>query len=172
MRRRALACLLIASPLLALALAVKAGLRINHTESFPVGLYWAVPKHPEKGDLVTFLPPALPVFNLALYRGYIGPGGLQPYECLLKRLVAVGGDVVTINAGGVTVNGQRLQNSAPHPADLAGRPMPVCRLAGYRLQHGEVLVMSDYSPISFDSRYFGPIPRTQIQSVVRPVWTW
>ena len=36
----------------------------------------------------------------------------------------------------------------------------------------QVLVISDCSPLSFDSRYFGPIPRAQIQSVVRPVGVW
>jgi type IV secretory pathway protease TraF len=50
--------------------------------------------------------------------------------------------------------------------------MPVCRLQDYRLAAGEVLLMSDYSPLSFDGRYFGPIPRAQIQGVVQPVWTW
>jgi type IV secretory pathway protease TraF len=42
----------------------------------------------------------------------------------------------------------------------------------YRLAPGKALLISDYSPISFDGRYFGPIPRAQVQSVVRPVWTW
>jgi conjugative transfer signal peptidase TraF len=167
MVRRALLCLVIASPLLALGLAGQAGLRYNHSESFPAGVYRTVPKHPAKGDLVTFQPPTLPVFDLARERGYI-----ERSECMLKRLMALGGDLVTIDDAGVTVNGRMLPNSVPRPTDLAGRPMPVCRLQGYRLQAGEVLVMSDYSPISFDSRYFGPIAREQIQAVVRPVWTW
>ena len=38
--------------------------------------------------------------------------------------------------------------------------------------NGKVLLMSDDSPTSFDGRYFGPIPRAQIQTVVKPVWTW
>jgi conjugative transfer signal peptidase TraF len=121
---------------------------------------------------VMFEPPHAAVFNLALVRGYIGPGGFQPYERMLKRLVAVEGDTVSVDETGVAVNGRRLDNSVPLPTDLAGRPMPVFRLTERRLSRDEVLVMSDYSPISFDSRYFGPIPRTQIQSVVRPVWTW
>src|SRR5436309_1012112 len=102
-----------------------------------------------------FRPPAWPVFELALARKYIGPGGFSRYEQMLKRLVAVGGDTVSIDAEGVTVNGQRLPNTAPLSQDGAGRPLPVCRLQGYRLQAGEVLVLSDYSPLSFDSRYFG-----------------
>ena len=80
--------------------------------------------------------------------------------------------VVTIDDAGVTVNGRRLKNSRPMTVDAAGRPMPQSRLQDYRLQPSEVLLMSDYSPISFDGRYFGPIPRAQVQTVVRPVWTW
>jgi conjugative transfer signal peptidase TraF len=152
-------------------LAVAAGLRINHTASFPVGFYWCTPKHPAKGDLVLFRPPPAPVFDLALERGYIGPGGLERYECMLKRIIAAGGDTVTIDAAGVTVNGCRLPNSFPHLVDLAGRPMPSCRLESYRLSPGEVLLMSE-SLISFDGRYFGPIAQGQIQTVVQPVWTW
>jgi conjugative transfer signal peptidase TraF len=172
MMRRAGCCALFLSPLILTILAVGAGLRFNRTHSFPLGFYLAIHKHPEKGDLVFFRPPVAPVFNLAVIRGYIGSGSLEPYEQMLKRLAAAEGDVVTIDDGGVTVNGQRLPNSAPRALDLGGRPLPVLRLDGYRLSRGEVLLMSDYSPTSFDSRYFGPIPRAQIQAVVRPVWTW
>jgi len=172
-RRRPVRLLvLLLSPLWLPGLALLAGLRVNHTHSFPPGVYLAVPKAPAVGDLVMFRPPEEAVFDEALARGYIGNGGFSHYETMLKRLVAVGGDVVTIDDRGVSVNGQTLKNSKPMPMDEAGRPMPVWHLKDYRLSEGEVLLMSDYSPISFDSRYFGPIPRTQIQSVVRPVLTW
>jgi len=36
----------------------------------------------------------------------------------------------------------------------------------------EVLLMSDYSPISFDARYFGPLRATTIESVIMPILTW
>ncbi|HEY0793757.1 MAG TPA: conjugative transfer signal peptidase TraF [Chthoniobacterales bacterium] len=165
-------CLLALSPLLALGLAMRAGLRINHTPSFPVGVYWAIPKTPAVNDLIFFRPVRSPAFELAKERGYIGSGGLQPYEMLLKRIVGSAGDVVCIDGKGVTVNGRQLPHTAPRACDLAGRPLPVCRLDDYRLQPGEILAISDYSPLSFDSRYFGPVSRSQIQSVVVPVWTW
>jgi conjugative transfer signal peptidase TraF len=171
-RRRARLLVLLLSPLWLLGLALLAGFRVNHTHSFPVGIYRTVPKAPEVGDLVLFRPPEDPVFDQALSRGYIGSGGFTHYEMMLKRLVAVGGDVVKIDTAGVTVNGRLLANSKPQAVDLAGRPLPVWHLKDYRLSAGEVLLMSDYSPSSFDARYFGPIPRAQIQSVVRPVWTW
>jgi conjugative transfer signal peptidase TraF len=164
--RRARVAFLILSPLL---LALLAGFRFNHTHSFPVGVYWTAP---EVGDLVLFDPPDTPLFRLARGRGYVGSGGFRPYERMLKRLVAIGGDAVTIDDAGVMVNGRRLENSEPMPVDAAGRPLPVWHLEGYRLSPGEVLLMSDHSPLRFDGRYFGPIPRAQIRSVVRPVWTW
>src|SRR5690349_14961665 len=109
----ALPCFLILSPMLALALVGRAGLRFNYTDSFPEGVYRAVSKYPEKGDLVAFRPPTLPVFDLARERGYLDVG-----ECRLKRIVAASDDTVTIDAGGVTVNGRRLKNSIPRPAEL------------------------------------------------------
>ena len=35
----------------------------------------------------------------------------------------------------------------------------------------QVLLMSDYSPKSFDGRYFGPVEQTGIKGVLRPVFT-
>jgi conjugative transfer signal peptidase TraF len=173
MKRLRLAVLIL-SPLFAmgLAFAVYTGLRVNHTESFPRGVYQGISKAPERGDLVLVDPPDAPPFRMALERGYLSPGILRPFEPMLKRLVAVGGDAVTIDLAGVTVNGRRLENSKPLSVDLAGRPLPVLRLHDHRLSDGEALLMSDYSPISFDGRYFGPIARARIQTVVRPVWTW
>ena len=171
-RRRIRLAVLLLSPLLLLTLVLLAGLRVNHTYSFPLGVYWAVPKAPAVGDLVMFRPPEEAVFDEALARGYIGNGGFTHYEMMLKRLVAAGGDVISIEPEGVTVNGQPLANSKPQPLDGQQRPMPVWHLKDYRLSEGEVLLMSDYSPTSFDGRYFGPIPRAQILSVVRPIWTW
>jgi conjugative transfer signal peptidase TraF len=172
-RRHVRFVLLILSVVGLLCLLLLAGFRFNHTHSFPVGVYWVVPKAPAVGDLVLFEPPQAPPFDLALQRGYVrSGGGWRPYEMMVKRLVAVGGDVVSIDDAGVYVNGVRLTNSKPLPVDEAGRPMPVLRLRDYRLEPDEVLLMSDYSPLSFDARYFGPISRTQIQSVVQPVWTW
>jgi conjugative transfer signal peptidase TraF len=172
MRRRLLRAVLFLSPLWLLALAGLAGLRVNHTHSFPVGVYWAVPKAPAVGDLVFFRPPEEAVFNEALARGYIGRGGFTHYETMLKRIEAVSGDVISITTAGVTVNGRQLANSKPQAVDQAGRPMPLWNLRDYRLGTDEVLLMSDYSPFSFDGRYFGTIPRAQIKSVAWPIWTW
>lgn len=32
--------------------------------------------------------------------------------------------------------------------------------------------MSENNNLSFDGRYFGPLDRMQIKSVIRPIFTW
>jgi conjugative transfer signal peptidase TraF len=160
--------------LVALALeyfGAAAGLRFNGTPSFPIGLYLASHKTPQRGDLVFVALPSSPVLEMAKDRGYLNVA-FSPTSHLLKRLVALSGDRVTINSTGVEVNGVRLSNSAPLSCDASGRPLQAYSLKNYVLGPGEVLLMSEYNPASFDSRYFGPIEATSIELVVRPVLTW
>jgi conjugative transfer signal peptidase TraF len=121
---------------------------------------------------VLFCPPPAAVFDMAKARGYLGagycPGG---YGQLMKKILAIQDDVVSIGTDGVRVNGQLLPLSAPIKADGAGRPMPDYK-ADSVLGSTEVLVMSDSNSGSFDGRYFGPIQRSQIQGVIRPIFTW
>jgi len=149
------------------------GLRVNGTDSEPIGIYWAVSKAPAKGDFVFALPPAAPIFNLAKERGYLAAGPSPAGTCgLIKQVAALSGDRVTIGVQGVQVNGVLLKNSAPRPTDEAGRPLSAYELSDYALRSEEVLLMSDYNPASFDGRYFGPLSKTTIQSVIVPVITW
>ena len=168
MVRRAAIALVLALLLLCGALA--AGLRVNGTHSEPLGLYWAIGKQPEKDDLVFVSPPDTPLFKMAKERGYLNVG-YSPTPHLIKRLVGVSGDRVTINARGVEVNGIRLVNSASLPFDGAGRPLQFYSLQNYTLGPNEVLLMSDYSSASFDSRYFGPLPSATLKTV-KPLLTW
>jgi conjugative transfer signal peptidase TraF len=118
-------------------------------------------------------PPAEPIFKLAKERGYLEAGFGPAGTCaLIKRVAAAAGDHVTIDNQGVWVNGVRLKNSAPRPADEAGRPLRPYYLSDYTLGEDEVLLMSDYSAESFDGRYFGPLSKTTIQSVIVPILTW
>jgi conjugative transfer signal peptidase TraF len=91
---------------------------------------------------------------------------------MMKRIFAAGGDAVTVGADGVRVNGLLLPHSAPLRADPAGRPLPRFRADRYVLGASEVLLMSDVSRTSFDARYFGPVGRGQIRTVIVPVLTW
>jgi len=148
------------------------GARINSSSSFPLGLYWKINAPLEKGALVIFCPPNIPIFREAKARGYIGagfcPGG---YREMIKKVAATKGDRVNVSDQGVAVNGVLLPNSKPYSEDRAGRPMPRYE-TDCTLTESQVLLMSDYDPRSFDARYFGPIDVAQIRSVIRPVLTW
>jgi conjugative transfer signal peptidase TraF len=153
-------------------LVYAAGIRLNTTPSIPVGVYRLTDERIVKGSYVLFCPPPATVFDMAKARGYLGagfcPGG---YGQMMKKILAVKDDVVAIGINGVQVNGQLLPLSVPIKADGAGRPLPGYE-ASWTLGSAEVLVMSDSNRGSFDGRYFGPIQRSQIEGVIRPVFTW
>lgn len=148
------------------------GARVNTTGSIPVGLYWKSGKPAEKGDYVMVCPPPSGAFDLARERGYL-PAGLCPggYGYLMKRIAAAENDTVTIAEDGVRVNGRLLPFSRPLKADRTGRPLPRYRADRYTLNERQVLLMTDRNPLSFDGRYFGPIDRSRIKSVIIPVLT-
>ena len=163
--------------LLAAWLAYLGGARINRSHSLPKGLYWTVGKTPERGDIVTFRPDDSAPFRMARERGYIFPGrhndrGAGGYDLMMKKLLALPGDVVSITDAGVVVNGSLIPNTKPLDRDNIGDPLPVSRLDNYRLRDREVLFLSDHLPRSFDARYFGVQDMRQIAEVVVPVWTW
>ena len=150
-----------------------AGARINTTKSIPLGLYWTSSNPVEKGAYVLFCPPQVGVFDEARQRGYIGAGFCPGnYSYMMKRVLAAKNDAVFVAEEGVRVNGYLLPFSKPYKIDKGGRPMPRYQSNSYTLGDYEVLLMTDNSPMSFDSRYFGPINRSQIKTVITPVITW
>ena len=149
------------------------GARVNTTKSIPVGVYLSSSTPVGKGAYVMFCPPEIDLFDDARKRGYIG-GGFCPggYGYLMKKVMALKGDVVTVADEGVRVNGELLPLSAPIKADKAGRPLPFYSASFYELGNSEVLLMSDVSSTSFDGRYFGPINVSQIKTAIVPVVIW
>ncbi len=153
-----------------LTVASSIGLHINRTVSMPAG-FWQ--SHAYRGVLragdaiAVCLPPT------DLVRRYIGPGvcpnGLEP---LLKTVGAVAGDVVTLDAAGVSVNGVALPNTAALPADSAGQPLRPFPAGTYVVQPGQVFLFSSHDPRVFDSRYLGPIPTSSVIATATPVLTF
>jgi conjugative transfer signal peptidase TraF len=135
------------------------GLRFNHSESVAPGFYWVVDKQPEKGDFVSFCPAQNTITQMA-------------YERLLKHVVGVTGDTVAILDHGVTINQTLQPDSTALPFDGIGRPLKSYSKNRLILKPNELWVMSNRSPLSFDSRYFGPIHQNQVSDVVRPLLTW
>jgi conjugative transfer signal peptidase TraF len=159
------------SAFLVIVFAVAAGVRYNGTPSFPAGFYLAQHREAQRGNLVFVTVPDSPVFAMAKERRYLNVA-FSPAPRLLKRLVGVAGDRVSIDSTGVSVNGIRLANSTPLKVDGAGRPLKVYALKDHFLAPGEVLLMSEYNPDSFDSRYFGQVPGSLIESVATPLLTF
>lgn len=150
-----------------------AGARVNMSKSIALGVYWTSDRPVQKGEYVLLCPLSIGVMEEARRRGYLS-AGLCPdhYGYLMKRVLAAGGDRVAISSDGVRVNGKLLPHSSPLPVDPAGRPMPRFQSDRYVLNASQVLLISDVSSTSFDGRYFGPVDRAQIKTVIVPVLTW
>jgi conjugative transfer signal peptidase TraF len=94
------------------------------------------------------------------------PDGFSP---LIKPVVAWPGDFVSVSATGISVNGRPLTNSTPIERDSKGQQLRPFAAGVYRVGPKELWVVSSFSPRSFDSRYFGPIPLKSVHSWLRPL---
>lgn len=156
-----------------IVVAMLAGIRINTTPSYPLGVYLMTHEPIAKGSLVIFCPVDNAAFSLARERGYIGAGFCPGnYGYMIKKILAAENDRVEISTAGVWVNGALLSNSRPMVSDSEGQPLPHPTFTVDVLDNHSVLLMSDYNPTSFDARYFGLVDKWQVISVVRPVWLW
>lgn len=149
-----------------------AGFVVNRSNSLPPGVWRVEPRAPQRGDVTLVCPPDEPAIRAArdaryLDRGFC-PGGVAP---LLKPVVAVAGDRIEVRPEGVSVNGQALPNTRMLAADGAGRRLPDGQVGAHIVRAGEVWLISNYSSLSFDSRYFGPVAAAKMRGVARPVFT-
>lgn len=149
------------------------GYRINTTPSFPLGLWQIEPLRRDIaiGDTVFICPPMdREPFQLARERAYLPhglcDGGVAP---LIKTVVAVSGQIVTIRGSQVYIDGHELGASSILAKDGQGRPM--IAYAGGIVPPRSVFIHSDFVA-SYDSRYFGPIPARGILGLAKPVVTF
>ncbi len=160
----------LALPVCLLALGWLAGLRVNLTDSVPVGLYRETRDCPAShGEFVSFcLESDVQAVQASRYlqRSLLCPNGLQP---LLKRLAALPGDVIEVHPKGLSINGQSVPESGALTEDSKGRALISC-LASGPVPEGMALVLGDRSG-SFDGRYFGVIPLRSCRRVV-PIITF
>jgi len=149
------------------------GLRINESPSLPVGVWRISPLRHEvrRDDVVSFCPPDTWVFSEARLRGYLGSGVCEGgYEPLLKPIAAIEGDRVTRTEQGIRINGRLIANSKCLDHDGSSRPLPGAEANDVIVAKDEVWVISSYNPLSFDSRYFGPVPVSTIEGLARPLF--
>jgi conjugative transfer signal peptidase TraF len=150
-------------------LCERGGVRVNLTGSLPIGLYRV--STAADANLVEFCPPE-PFSHLSVLRQYRSPGNCPDGDNpLLKPVVARPGDVVVLSQSGLQVNGVLLRNTAPRPQDSKARPLPNYPFGIYRVNPGTIWVASCYHPLSFDSRYFGPISTTIVRHRLKPLLT-
>lgn len=108
------------------------------------------------------LPPDVAAF--AGQRGYL-PNGVP----ILKRIGAVAPQTVCVHEHRVHIDGAVVATARTHDsAHRSLRAWPQCR----RLSDGELFLLSETNPASFDSRYFGPVAAPAVLGIARPLWTW
>lgn len=148
-----------------LATAYGLGYRVNMTKSYPLGIYLSVvTSEYQRGDLVIFCPPKREVFTYALGQGWLIPGRCESGTIpMMKKIAGIEGDRILVDKF-VYINDVKQPNSLlqniPYTAPSS------------LLQKNEVLLLSDYSSMSFDGRYFGAITKDHIEGKVKPIYTW
>jgi conjugative transfer signal peptidase TraF len=124
-----------------------------------------------RGDIV-----AACVRPSAAVRYYVGKGecldtGLEP---LVKEVVAVGGDTVSVTEAGVVVNTELVPHSARLRVDGQGRSLddlfPVTETRTYVVAPGWVWLIAPMDK-SFDSRYLGSFSVNAVVGLMKPLLT-
>jgi conjugative transfer signal peptidase TraF len=134
----------------------------NTTPSVPCGLYrLRAGVRPAVGRTVVF-PVPLRARELVAERHYLAAG-----DRLMKRVVAGPGEFVCLAGDEYRVNGRLIAHIRAR--DSQGRPLPVFRFCDTVARGYAFLATS--APLSFDSRYFGPV-RLDTLTVVTPLWTF
>ncbi len=111
---------------------------------------------PERFDVVVFTDPSAPEreesFLQAVRRSVLEAVGVSVREeDLIKRVIGLPGETITIDDGEVNVNGVPIQEPyLPEGVQMAD-------FGPITLAEGEVFLMGDNREFSMDSRAFGPI---------------
>jgi signal peptidase I len=105
---------------------------------------------PQRGDIVVFHPP------------FDGP-------VLIKRIIGLPGDSISLTDGAVYINGKRLDepyvrrvNGVPEPSEPFSNGLPWSLQRPYTVPADSYFVMGDNRTDSGDSREFGPVPRGKL----------
>lgn len=104
------------------------------------------------------------VAAFAAQRGYLAAG-----VPILKRIGAVTPQLMCVRDRIVRVDGAAVATALAQ--DSRHRPLHAWTLCR-PLAEGELFLLSDTNPASFDSRYFGPIAASAVLGIAQPLWTW
>ena len=139
---------------------VESPLYVNITPSAPMGIYiksWSQELTPQAYVLVNE--------NHRLDRFYTHTQ-TQPPRFLLKHIAGMPNDTMEVTATSVIIRGDIYPTLAYSSKGVPLMHLPEGR---YVLQNDEYFV-ANHPNRSYDSRYFGPVSRNEIQAVVTPLW--
>jgi len=135
---------------------------LNVTDSLPHGIYYVSKRSTySRGDIVCFPIPA-EVEPMVTGRGWLKKGHL-----MMKPIAALPGDEVCLNGSSLSINNEQKGNIRSVASE--GRPLPRYAHCG-PLGDDELFVANAADSKSFDSRYFGPIPKDEIKGRAQPIW--
>lgn len=144
--------------------AVGPNIILNMTSSIPKGYYLVRPlAKPARDSLVIF---PLPKKVLA----QIGTRPWLNSELpLIKPIAALSGDTVCVTADTVIINGTPM--GRVYQSDFQGVALPHVR-GCFTVPDEYFFPLSHYSDRSFDGRYFGALPLSNITGQAIPLFTW
>ncbi len=147
--------------LAALSIPAAPVMLLNWSASEPAGIYVRVDETVAPGQLIAFRTPASAFPYADQEMAYLHS---RP---ILKTIAAGTGDAVCTRGGQLRINGRFMAGIAGKDRQRRALPRWVdCRI----LAADEVFVFSDRTPNSFDSRYYGPIRRSAVLGVYRPLF--
>jgi signal peptidase I len=81
----------------------------------------------------------------------------------IKRVIALGGQKVSMRDGQVYVDGRKMPQPFLHHGKVSTRDSYTMR--ALTVPRGDIFVLGDHRDDSEDSRYFGPVPLSAVQGV-------
>ncbi len=162
----------IAAVALLLYVMATGGYILTGSASLPGGLYKKVPSEPTNGSLVAFCPTSS-VTDTMISHQYVKSSFHWLNKCAKEtRLMAKYGyfsGVITVSADGLSHNGQLLPNTKQYLVDGRGHYLELIPHGQYVIRPDSFWAISTYHEYSYDSRYFGPVPRSHIKSGLSPI---
>jgi conjugative transfer signal peptidase TraF len=150
----------------AIGIAAACGVHINVTASMPEGLWTA-----DAGPIRVGTAAVVCLAPSEQTNRYVPAGSCaNGREPLLKTVAAMAGDLVTVSRDGIAVNGQNLLETTPLTMDHLNRPLIAYAPGSYRVQPGQVWLVTPHVAESYDSRYWGPVDAGQIIAIGKPLW--
>ncbi len=70
------------------------------------------------------------------------------------------------------VNGTLVPGSTIRTTDSKGRRLSHMSYGSYTIPSGEIFLLGENLVVSWDSRYYGPVPAKSLRFPVRPLLTW